>query len=193
MIYENEITVEIETTQEEILKELKRMGFSIKDEYDVNDIYMINKEIDKLSDPLICLKNCILLRKINNLELLTYKYKEYNDKREIIKQGKINCKIESVEKVKELFEAINYEEFIRINDHIIVVANETDEFAIESVNNKHCYIELEQNCDYIDKKYKNLDDMKNTLNRYNILFKNDDYFVKKAEIEIKEKYGNQFN
>lgn len=190
MKYGNEITVEVDCSLEELQDILNVNKFEVKNEYDVNDIYMYNKGTSKEGkSPLEILSNCILLRNIvfkdSVLNLVTYKYKEYNDKEEIVKQGKIDCKIEAIEQARELFLSINYEDLIKINDHIIVYSNGEDEFIVELVNDKHIYIEIEDKCEYIDKHYS-MGEMKNVISKYNIPFKNNNYFAKKALDELED-------
>ena len=60
MNYENEITVEIDTTLENLISILENRGFKLKEAYDLNDIYLINK-LDKKSDYLSMLNNCVLI------------------------------------------------------------------------------------------------------------------------------------
>ena len=189
MKYEDEITVEVTTDLDSLIKLLKDNGFKLKEEYQLNDIYMINKN-DKEVDPLSLLNKCVLIRNIIEVDkekkLLTYKYKEYNDKKEIVKQGKVSCTVDDIENSKLLFEKLNFVELIRINDHMYVFANDKDELAIQSVNDKHIYIEIENKCNYIDKVYDSIDEMKSVITKYSIPIKEDNYFVKKAEIELKE-------
>jgi len=193
MKYENEVTVEIDISKEDLFNILKKQKFVVKEIYDVKDIYMLNKREKNNNDTLELLKNCILIRNIIDVngesKKITYKYKEYNNKKEIVKQGKINCKIDSIKSAKELFEAIGYEEFVTINDHITVFSNSLDELCVQEVNNKHIYIEIEDDCHYTDKQYLDINEMKNVFKKYNIPIINNNYFVKKAEVEIKEKYN----
>lgn len=189
IIYENEITVEVNTDIETLNKILKENKFIIKEKYDLIDIYMVKDE--NVNDTnLEILKKCILIRNIitekENIKRITYKYKEYNDKEEIIKQGKINCGIDSIENAISLFKAIGYKELIKINDHLIVYANENTEFVVQLVNDKHIYIEMEEECQHIDRIYNNIEEMINDFNKYNIPIKDNNYFVKKAEIELIE-------
>ena len=190
MKYENEVTVEVMCSLEELKLILEKNNFKLVEEYDVKDIYMINKEI-KSDDSRELLKNCILIRDIieenKNTKKITYKYKEYDENNEIIKQGKLDCNVESVESAQKLLEVMNYEELIRINDHLLIYMNEEDELAVQLVNDKHIYIEVEEFSDRLNKQYSSLEEMKNVFSKYNIPIKDDDYFVKKAEIEIKEK------
>ena len=192
MNFENEITVEVDTTLEELKNILEGKGFILKQEYDLNDIYMINKD-NKETDYLKMLGNCVLIRNVitseKNIKLLTYKHKEYNEKKEIVKQSKIELKIEDIEKAKSLFESLNFKELIKVYDHMYVYGTDKDELAVQVVNNKHIYIEIENVCGFINRVYNSIDEMKEVIISNNIPIKNNDYFVKKAEIELKEIYN----
>ena len=192
MNFENEITVLVNSELNDIKEYLSNLGFKVMEEYCVNDIYMINKyDIDN-EYSLDLLKKCVLIRDIidesGSKKFLTYKYKEYNDKEEIIKQGKINVKVDSIDNSKKLLEALNFEELISINDSLIVYSNGVDEIVLQYVNNKHVYIEIEDKCNYIDKKYSSIEEMIDVIKKYNIPIKDNNYFVKKAYIELCEVY-----
>ena len=192
MNYENEITVEIDTTLENLISILENRGFKLKEAYDLNDIYLINK-LDKKSDYLSMLNNCVLIRHIieenKETKMLTYKYKEYNENKEITKQGKVNVKIDDIDNSKLLFEKLNFEELIKIKDHMLVYATDKDELVIQNVNGKHIYIEIEDKCNYADRFYNSVDEMKAVIIDNAIPIKDNNFFVKKAEIELQETYG----
>lgn len=80
------------------------------------------------------LNKCVLIRDVieknREKKISTYKYKEYNKLKEINTQGKIKVHIDDIESMKLLLEKLNFEELIRINDHMLVYATETDELAI---------------------------------------------------------------
>ena len=188
---DNEITVEVNTDLETLIKLIEKQWLILKETYDINDIYLINKS-EKTDDYLSMLNKCVLIRDIleekDKRKLLTYKHKEYNSKKEIIKQSEVTVKIDDIEKTKLLFENLNFEELIRINDHMHVYANDTDEFVIQIVNNKHIYIEIETWCRYANKTYNSIDEMKEVITKYSIPIKNNNYYAKKAEIELQETY-----
>ena len=193
MKYENEITVEVDTSLEKLISILESKGFKLKETYDLNDIYLINRN-DKKGDYLSMLNKCGLIRDIieenEEIKMLTYKYKEYNRNKEITKQGKVKVKIDDINNSKLLFEKLGFEELIRINDHMMVYATDKDELVIQCVNNKHIYIEIEDECRYADRLYNSIEEMKNVVIDNNIPIKDNNYFVKKAEIELQEIYGN---
>lgn len=182
--YENEITVELEGDYDKIKFLLLNQNFQLTEEYDIIDIYMIKNDC-KSNKPLEMLKDCVLIRNIitdeNNIKKLVYKYKEYNDKEEIIKQGKVSCSVDSLECAQDFLGAIGYRFLIKIIDHIKVFNNGEVEFAVQLVNDKHIYLELEENG-----LYNCIDKMKEKLNSFNLPIKGNNYFVKKAEVEITE-------
>ena len=192
MNIENEITVEVNISLNELIKLVENNGFILKKKTNMNDIYMINKS-DKNNDFLLMLNKCILLRSIkeqdNEFNMITYKYKEYNENKEIIKQTKTNCIVEDIKQAQILFEQLDYEKLIEIDDQMLIYANDTDEIAIQNVNNKHLYIEIEDDCHYANRHYKSLDEMKEVISKYKIPIKNNNYFAKKAEVELIETYN----
>ena len=189
MTFEKEITVETKLSFEELDKVLKENGFVIKEVYDVYDKYLTKKEdIDK-SDCLKTLSKSILIRNVkdgNDKKYIMYKYKKYNKNNEIVKQGSIKCNTDSLEKAEELFNALEYYKLIEINDHITVYANDKTELNVQEVNGKHIYIEMEQTCNYVNKKYINVNEMIYDLESYLIPYEKGNYYVKKAEIELME-------
>ena len=194
MNYENEITVEVNTNLKELTNIIESKGFELKETYDLNDIYLINKR-DKEDDYLSMLNKCVLIRHIieenKETKMLTYKYKEYNENKDITKQGKIKVQIDNIENSKLLFEKLGFEELIRINDHMLVYASDKDELVIQSVNDKHIYIEIEDKCNYVDRFYNSIEEMKKVIINNSIPIKNNNFFVKKAEIELQERYGKK--
>ena len=192
MNYESEITVEVCVDLSSLIKILEENDFELKEVYDLNDIYLINKN-DKEDDYLSMLNKCVLIRNIieedKETKLLTYKYKEYNENKEITRQGKVKVKIDDISNSKLLFEKLGFQELIRINDHMLVYATDKDELVIQNVNNKHIYIEIEDKCNYADRIYNSIDEMKKVITDNNISIKNNDFFVKKAEIELQETYN----
>ena len=192
MNYENEITVEVNTTLQDLISILENNGFKLKETYDLNDIYLINK-VDKKGDYLSMLNKCVLIRHIieenKETKMLTYKYKEYNENNEITKQGKVKVKVDDIDNSRLIFEKLNFEELIKINDHMLVYATDKDELVIQNVNGKHIYIEIEDKCNYADRFYNSIDEMKAVIIDNTIPIKDNNFFVKKAEIELQETYG----
>ena len=188
MQVEKEITVLVNTDYNTLVKALTKNNFIKKDEYIVNDTYMISDEHElfKMSY-LDILKKCILVRDVVGYEkLLLYKNKKYDTNGDILKQGKVKCPIVDIFKAIEFMEAIHYKRLFDIKDICTVYANNDTELVVERVNNKYIFIELEDKCEYIDKEYNDIDSMKKELLRYNLPIDTNNFFVKKAEIMLKE-------
>lgn len=190
MNFENEITVEVTLKFDQLKKLLEKYNFKIMEEYELDDIYMVPRMIDRKQDALTVLKSCVLIRHIISKEdekkMITYKYKEFNENKDIVKQGKINCNIDSIDDVVALFKRLAFEELIHLNDKSIVFSNGEDELVVQEVNGKHIYIEIEDKCHFIDRTYKDIEEMQQVIKKYNIPMKDNNYFVKKAEIEMLE-------
>ncbi len=188
MKIENEITVLVKCDFETLKNELLSKGFSIKEEYELDDIYMISNDIDltKLSN-LEILKKCVLIREIMNIKkVLLYKYKKFAPNGDIIEQGKVECPIEDTKKATEFMEAINYKKLFNIYDKCTIFANKETELNVQQVNNEYIFIEMEQKGDYIDRVYKDVEELKSDINRYNLPIDNSNYFVKKAELMLEK-------
>ena len=185
VVFENEITVEVDAPYESLKDILSSKGFNLVEEYDLIDVYMLRND-NAETEPLSILKNCVLIRNIitkdKEIKKITYKYKEYNDKKEIIKQGKVECGIEDEMEAQKLLEVMGYHQLIKIVDHSKIFSNGVTELAVQLVNDKHIYIELEENGQTLN----TVEDLKREINSYGIPFKSDNYFVKKAEIELLE-------
>lgn len=188
MEFENEITVLVTVDYESLHKELLRHQFKIKEIFQQNDIYMINKKIDiNCLDTLEILKECILIRDIVNIKkLLLYKYKKYKNNGDIEKQGNISCDIINIQQAIEFMKVINYKELFEIRDKCIVYANEKTELIIQIVNNKYIFIEMENQFQYRDKHYSDVEEMIDEFKSYNLPYVKDNYFVSKAEIILNE-------
>lgn len=188
MQMETEITVLVKTDYETLKNELKTYGFQEKEKYTVNDVYLIDGTIDILKmKSLDILKNCVLVRDIVGIEKdLLYKYKKFDTNGDIIEQGKVECPIIDVDKAIQFMKMIKYKKLFNIVDNCVVFANDTTELVVQLVNSKYIFIEMESKCEYIKKEYKNVNDLKNELCRYNLSIDSSNFFVKKAEIILNE-------
>ena len=192
MIVDNEITVLVTSNYEKLHNKLLENNFSIKEEYELNDTYMINKKTDVSNCNILdVLKQCILVRDIVGIKKeLLYKYKKYDNEGDVLEQGKVECPVYDIEKAIKFMESINYKQLFKIYDKCIVYANDRTELVVQLVNDKYMFIEMEQTCEYIDRKYSNVEELKNDLNSYNLPIDKNNYFVKKAELILREVIKN---
>lgn len=184
MQLETEITVLVTVDYKTLEKELKQNNFVKKEEYTVNDVYMIDNKIDISNmNNLDILKKCILVRNIEGFaKELLYKYKKYDDNGDILEQGKVRCPITDIPKAIQFMKAINYKELFKINDKCIVYANSKSELVVQLVNDKYIFIEMENKCEFTDRVYNNVDELKEDICRYNLSIDKSNFFVKKAEM-----------
>lgn len=184
MKLEIEITVLVNDNYKNLHQKLLEKGFTIKEEYQINDDYLAEDSIDLSSiDKLSILKGCVLVRDVVNVEKsLLYKYKKIGKSGEILEQGKVKCPISDVNKAMDFMQAINYKRIFTIHDKCIVYSNEKTEIVVQIVNDKYIFIEMEDEAHYIDKKYNNVEEMIKELDSYDLPYEKNNYYVKKAEI-----------
>lgn len=189
MKYENEITVQVTCNYEELHSLLIKQGFKIIEKYTIIDEYLISKDYDlKNKNSLDILKECVIVRYIENpLKELLYKYKEYSNNGDIIKQAKVSCKVNDIKEASNFMKTIGYKELIHIQNNSVVYTNDKIELAVQLVNDKYIFIELEDKSEYLNKTYSSIEEMKEEINLYNLPIVKDKYFAKKAAIILEDK------
>jgi len=189
MKYENEITVQVTCNYEELHSLLIKQGFKIIEKYTIIDEYLISKDYDfKNKNYLDILKECVIVRYIENtLKELLYKYKEYNNNGDILKQAKVSCKVNDIKEASNFMKTIGYKELIHIQNNSVVYTNDKIELAVQLVNDKYIFIELEDKSEYLNKTYSSIEEMKEEINLYNLPIVKDKYFAKKAAIILEDK------
>ncbi len=188
----NEITVKMNCSIKEMIDILENKGFEIIDKYLMDDIYYIpeNIKIHELSITEI-LNSCILLRNIkqyepkqfinsHNIIKITYKNKNIASNGDIISQEKYDCEIKDLQQGKELLKAIKYKELMNIREDDIVYEKAGLEISIKDIEDGENLIEIELN-----EKFASIDKVKQKINEINIPIDKSNFFVKKAEIELK--------
>ena len=188
MKYENEITVQVTCSYEELHNLLIKQGFKIIKKYTIIDEYLISKDYDlRNKNYLDILKECVIVRYIENIvKELLYKYKEYSNNRDIIKQAKVSCKVNDIKEASNFMKTIGYKELIHIQNNSVVYTNDKIEFAVQLVNDKYIFIELEDKSEYLNKTYSSIEEMKEEINLYNLPIVKDKYFAKKAAIILED-------
>ncbi len=188
MKYENEITVQVTCNYEELHSLLIKQGFKIIEKYKVIDEYLISKDYDlKNKNSLDILKKCVIVRYIENtLKELLYKYKEYSNNGDILKQAKVSCKVNDIKEASNFMKTIGYKELIHIQNNSVVYTNDKIEFAVQLVNDKYIFIELEERSEHVKTIFSNVEDMKKVIDSLNIPMVKNNYFAKKAVIVLEE-------
>ena len=188
MKYEKEITVQVTCNYEELHSLLIKQGFKIIEKYKVIDEYLISKDYDlKNKISLDILKECVIVRYIENtLKELLYKYKEYSNNGDILKQAKVSCKVNDIKEASNFMKTIGYKELIHIQNNSVVYTNDKIEFAVQLVNDKYIFIELEERSEHVKTVFSNIEDMKKVIDSLKIPMVKNNYFAKKAVIVLEE-------
>ena len=158
---QNEVTVKITCSKEELEENLKKQGFEKLHVYNSTDIFLIPKEIDiykeKTRD---ILSKAILLRKSEGInvkkhrERITFKSKDINDDGKILSQYSVNCDVDNIKD--------NLKIVIKARKDIILIEIETNEV------------------------YKDVESLEKAINELDIPFDHSNYYVKKAEEELEK-------
>lgn len=193
----NEITVRLKCSIDEIQSILINKGFKLTDKFEMKDIYYISKDIDiRILTPREILKQYILIRTIKqyepkdftnyyNIENITYKQKNIAPNGDIINQEKYDCEIKSKEQGKNLLKAIGYEEIMTISEKDIVYSKDGIDIAIKDVIDEDNLIETECN-----NEFNTIEKLKQKIIELDLPIDKSDFFVKKAEIKLKEILGD---
>ena len=189
----NEITVKIKGSLNEFYKIIEEKDFKIAHKFSMNDAYFIPEtlNLNKISTREI-LSRAILVREIKGktsgkiIKIITFKIKNFDDNGNILSQEAVNCDIIDIEDAKNLLKAIGYREVMCIKEDDIVYEKDGLQLAIKDIKNgdKLIEIETEDNDDL-----NTIDKLIQRINKLDIPIYTDNYFVKKAEIEMDKVLG----
>lgn len=192
----NEITIKLKCSVNEIERILKNKGFILTDKFELYDVYYIKNDMDiyKLT-PREILQSYILIRDIKqyepneftkwyNIIKLTYKEKNIDQNGDIISQQKYDCEIKDKEQGRKILKAINYKEIMAIEEKDAVYSKNGLDIVIKDIVDGENLIEIET----IDnnKELNTIDKLKQKIIKLNIPIDKSNFFVKKAEIELKK-------
>ena len=141
---------------------------------------MTNKDIDNTSVQDLLHNYIVISDSGSTGPMVTYKYKEFNPDNSIKKQGKIELKVESIEKSQLLFESLGYKQFIRINNKIKKYVKDDITLVAAFVNDEYLCIE------YSKPNTESLDTVINEFKEFNIPYDESNYFINKAIIEFEK-------
>ena len=163
-----EITVRLDENMQSAISKLENQGFKKIRESQIDDVYMTAKlkELNKDNIQTI-LKKSVLLRslKLENEEIkkITYKNKEIDKDGDIISEQKINLDCSDLEKAKDLFEHLEFEELIRVRYKVTVYGKCKVEYAFQDVENLGVLIEYENMDDFEGKSLDEINTVKKNM------------------------------
>lgn len=182
----NEITVKVTSSKEELIQILEKKGFLPGNSFSLDDYYFVPNDLDlKKMTTRDILSKAVIIRNIfeNNVYIkkITYKIKEFNSNGEILNQKAINCNIDDIEQAKQLLTAIGYKQIMNIKEKDIVYYKEQLALAIKDIKNGDILIEVETEP---NSEFDTIDKLKNVIKNLDIPIEPNQYFIKKAEIEF---------
>ena len=192
----NEITLRLKCTITELCDILERKGFLLVDKYYLEDFFYIDKNIDiNEHTPREILTKYILIRNITqfvpndfidnyNEVILTFKEKNIAEDGTIINQKKENCKINEIKEGKDFLKAIGYRELMTIKEKSMEYEKNGLQITVKDVENGDKLIEIETVIG--NTELDTIDKLKQKINELGLPIYTDDYFVKKAEIELEK-------
>ena len=178
---ENEITIRILCSKEELIKHLEEKGLKKGRRFRLDDHYLIPKilKLEELTAREI-LSKAVIIRNIDNdgkiVNKITFKKKNINEKGEIVSQAATSCEVMDYTEGIRLFEELGYYEIMNIIEDDIIYYNDNIEIAIKDVYNGDLLIETETN-----NNITTIEELKEIIESLEIPFEKDNYFVKKAE------------
>ena len=178
---ENEITIRILCSKEELIKYLEEKGLKKGRKFRLDDHYLIPKTLKKEELTVReILSKSVIIRNIDNdgkiVNKITFKKKNINEKGEIVSQTETSCEVFDYTEAIRLFEELGYYEIMNIIEDDIIYYNDKIELAIKDVYNGDLLIETETN-----NNITTIEELKKMIERLEIPFEKDNYFVKKAE------------
>lgn len=185
---DNEITLKIKGNLDEFYKDIEYKGFQIVHEFSMDDTYFVPKIINlQEMNTREILSKAVLVRKIVGKtsgkvsQKITFKIKEFDINGNILKQDAINCEVLDIEAAKKLLKAIGYKEIMSIHEDDRVYENDGFRFAVKDIRSGDNLIEVElgENEDVCT-----VGELVEKVKEYKISVYLDNYFVKKAEIEL---------
>ena len=103
-------------------------------------------------------------------------------KENIISQETINCEVSDIEDAKNFIEVICYKNIMCIEEEDVVYSKDGFELAVKDIKNGDKLIEVET--DSQNSEIDTVEKIKNRILQENLPIYENNYFVKKAEIEL---------
>ena len=168
---------------DELKVKMMDMGFRIQEDFQLNDIYMVENDrevsISFIDD---MLSNYVLVREtVGKKTMLVIKNKEINEKGEVISQKSIKCPIMNKNDGYNFMLNLGYKKFLELKDHNVLLSNGRNEIYIQDVEGLGVYIEMEQKNLLLDNNNGDtIEEIINNLKQYNLPIDESDFFAKKA-------------
>jgi len=194
----NEITVKVKCELNELYKILEAKEFKITDKFSLNDTYLIPEtlrieemNVREILSHAVIIRNIVQEMPYEVINKIIFKKKEFDGEGNILSQAATSCEIKDIEEAKRLFNVLGYKEIMHIQENDIVYGKDGFELAIKDIQNGEKLIEIETVED--NEEVNTIEKLKDKVASIQIPIYIDNYFVKKAEIELNKMLGRAKN
>lgn len=156
----------LDTLRENLLNQ----GFYVQEEFQLNDIYMVDTKTEiSLENSDQIFSNYLLIReKVGQKSSLVFKKKETNEKGEI-QRTTTNCPIVSCYDAYNLMKELGYKKLLNLNVHNILFSNDVHEIYLQDVEELGVYIKMMQkNIKINHNNGDTIEEMINNLKKYDL-------------------------
>jgi adenylate cyclase class IV len=187
----NEITLKITCDIKKFHSILSNMNFTPIEYFTLDDRYFVPTSLDlttvSIRDILgkaIILRNIVDLTSNKNIIKLTFKNKTINENGVILKQSKTDCEILNLKEGESFLKAIGYKQLMQIEEKDTIYRKDNLLIATKDIKNGEKLIEVETVKN--DNKLNTIEKLINEVKKLEMPLDTKDFFVKKAEIELKK-------
>lgn len=180
---EKEICLKSNVAFEELKSIMFNIGFKVQEDFQMNDIYMINKNIDiSLDNKDVIFKDNVLVREtVGKRILLVNKIKELDDNGVVIGERSVKCPINDSISGYNFLCSIGYKKAFELKDHNLLLTNGVNEIYIQDVEGLGTYVEMEQkNLLLENTNGDTIDELVDSIKKYNLPLDYSNISVKKA-------------
>lgn len=180
---EKEICLKSDVPFEELKSIMFNIGFKVQEDFQMNDIYMINKNIDiSLDNKDIIFKDNVLVREtVGKRILLVNKIKELDDNGVVIGERSVKCPINDSISGYNFLCSIGYKKAFELKDHNLLLTNGVNEIYIQDVEGLGTYVEMEQkNLLLENTNGDTIDELVDSIKKYDLPLDYSNISVKKA-------------
>ena len=144
-----EVTVEVKEPLDSALSKLKSQGFIVSETFTINDSYFtaFDKEnVNEVTYEELLLKSVLVRNVIDSSgerNYIIYKNKKLDKEGNVVSEDKIESKIESDEKIKQILKSSGMMNWCNIKNNSLVLQRGIMSFCIQSIENLGDFIEYE--------------------------------------------------
>lgn len=180
---EKEICLKSNVSFEELKNIMFDMGFMVQEDFQMNDIYMIDKNIEiSLNNKDIIFKDNILIRETVGKKIqFINKNKKLNNDGVVIGERSVKCPIVDLLSGYSFLCSVGYKKLFELKDHNLLVTNGINEVYVQDVLGLGTYVEMEQKNLLLKNTNGNtIDELVSTIKKYNLPLDYSNISVKKS-------------